>query len=102
MRTQIFRDNIMRKHFPNVIGLLLTVVTGFGLYIWSVWQHDVLAAPRIADFYDGIFEFFTGIRTSVGFAYNVTLLLQTIGVAILAVGIFLGVWFWEDEPKPAS
>jgi len=93
----------MRKHFPNVIGLLLTIVSGFGLYIWSVWQHDVLAAPRIADFYTGVFEFFTGIRCSVGFAYNITLVLQLLGVAILSIGIFLSVWFWDDdEPKPTN
>lgn len=80
----------MKKHLLNVLALVI----GICIYGWGVWQHDVLVAPRISDFYTGNFEFFTGIRSSVGFAYNITLLIQTIGVILLP----LAIWFWEDEP----
>lgn len=79
----------MRKNFANVLFLML----GIAMYGLMVWQHDVLVAPRITDFYTGTFEWFTGMRSSVDFAYNVSLLLQTVGVIVA----LLAVWFWPEN-----
>lgn len=89
----------MRKHGLNIFFIILGLCVGLGLYGGNVWQHDILVAPRIPDFYTGIFEFFTGIRTSVGFAYNITLVIQTIGVLIAIFMPLLAVWFWEEGPN---
>jgi len=80
-----------KKHIPNVVLIFISTF----IFAWSVWQHDVLVAPRMTDFYTGQFEFFTGIRTSVGFAYNATLV-------TLFVGYVLGLaalWFWNDSKE---
>jgi hypothetical protein len=87
----------LKKHLPNLLALTLGLFVGMGMYLWSLWQHDMLCAPRMGDFYTGVFEFFTGVRVSVGFAYNVTLLLQTVGVLIAIVSAFVAAWYWPNE-----
>jgi hypothetical protein len=86
-----------RKYLLNVSSLIIGLFVGLGLYGWALWQHDILCAPRITDFYTGTFEFFTGIRTSVGLAYNITLVIQTLGVLIAIFTTFLAVWYWPEE-----
>lgn len=79
------------------MALFIGLFVGLGMYIWGLWQHDILCSPRISDFFTGNFEFFTGIRVSVGLAYNLTLLVQSLGVFIAVAVTFVAVWYWPEE-----
>jgi len=77
------------SHWQNIILLFI----GLGIWDFAFWQSNVLEAPRMTDFYTGIFEVFTGVRMSVGFAYNLFRVLMFVG---LVIGV-LSLWTWEDE-----
>jgi len=77
-----------RKHFKNAATLFVSAC----LYFWSVWQHEIMMMPYMAQRWNTTFQFFTGVVVPWGAAYDYTLLIPFICV----LTIFLAVWYWED------
>lgn len=80
--------SLNKKHLLNKIALFLS---GF-LFVWSVWQHEVLVWDWVHSVWDESFAFFSGVVTTKGVAYDWTL-------GILAFSFFLGLlslWTWNE------
>jgi hypothetical protein len=78
----------IKKHTLNKILLLFSGV----LFIWSVWQHEIMMFPYVQQMWNSQFQFFTGIRVQWGTAYDFTLLAQFIAYLLLGIAL----WFWEE------
>ena len=79
---------MMRKHIKNAVALFLS---GFG-FVWSIWQHEIMMTPYMAQRWNSTFQFFTGIIVPWGAAYDFTLLAEA---ACFITGL-ASIWFWEE------
>lgn len=78
---------LIRKHISNKIALFVSAV----LFIWTVWQHEIMMFPYMAERWNTTFQFFTGIVVPWGAAYDFTLLGEFIAYVLLGITL----WFWD-------
>jgi hypothetical protein len=78
---------IDRKHVKNLLALFFSA---FG-FTWSVWQHEIMMMPYMAERWNSSFQFFTGIIVPWGAAYDLTLLLE----ALCFIVALCSIWFWN-------
>ena len=89
----------MRKHALNMIVLVIATA----MFIWSVWQHELLVIGYIwsnPNVYNAIFQWFSvpALRSTIGQAYDLTLFFTFLALILSD----LALWFWNDaqETKP--
>jgi hypothetical protein len=77
---------ILKKHALNKIALVVSAV----LFVWSIWQHEIMMFPYIQQQWNSTFQFFSGVKVHWGTAYDYTLLLEFIAYIMLGMAL----WFW--------
>ena|GEM_PF-3463080 len=87
MRVSRIIKKLKKRHVLNKIVLVASAV----LFIWSIWQHEIMMFPYLKQMWDAEFQFFTGIKVQWGAAYDFTLLAEFIAYILLGTAL----WFWD-------
>lgn len=100
----------MRKHLPNIIGVISGFAVALGLPSFAIWQWDIILSGCVW-WTDGVhgwawngagayasapFKCWLWLDT-VGGAYDKLLFLIFLGVIVGVSLVFLSVWYWTDE-----
>jgi len=92
----------MKKHLVNVVALLASVIAGLLMVSWAMQQIDFMVSPLIrwhaleAEWWFPLKGWF-GIRTTIPNAYVWMMYLLFLGWIVSVIGVFLSVWYWDDE-----
>lgn len=77
---------IDRKHVKN----LAVLIFAHFLFVWNVWQHEIMMLPYMATRWNTTFQFFTFIVVPWGFAYDFTLAFM--GLCLVLIDIAFLTW----------
>jgi hypothetical protein len=83
-----------KKKHQHLINKILLFVSPI-LFMFTVWQHEILMLEFMAPHWKEPFAFFSGVVTTKGVAYDVTLLFEFVSYIILAIAL----WTWNDDPN---
>jgi hypothetical protein len=85
--------SFFQKLKPNAFSVALLMFAS-ALFVWSIWQHELLVNRFLADMWNTDFAFFWGIHAIWGFAYDFTLIAEFIAFVLPP----FAVWFWKESP----
>jgi hypothetical protein len=85
--------SFFNKLRPNALSIALLIFAS-ALFVWSIWQHELLVNRFLADMWETDFAFFWGIHAIWGFAYDFTLIAEFIAFLLPPCAV----WVWKESP----
>jgi len=92
----------MKKHFWNVLGLSLSLLTMAVIMTIAAWQIDYIAGDAIWHYYkpSDTFAFpvwkWNAIVMPVYDAYTKMFAVMAFGAFVGVIGVFISLWWWEE------